>query len=75
MEGNDNITFKSILIRALYDSFNYFGDEELKNAVREYINIQYYGVTQLGSDNPAAPVNYGRNWVGPYAASTAHAHL
>lgn len=63
------------MIRFLHKSMDWFGDEDLKSAVRYYINIQYYGITQLASDNGSKPVRYGRNWLGPYVLSTDHSQL
>jgi hypothetical protein len=74
-EQNDNIGFKSVLIRALYRSYAYLQDEQLKAAVLEYINIQYYGLTQLASDSKTRPITYGRTWTGPYELSTSHTQL
>lgn len=74
-ESNDGIGFRSVLIRGLYRSFGYLKDEQLKAAVLEYINIQYYGLTQSASDSKMVPVNYGRTWAGPFELSTSHAQL
>lgn len=75
-DSNDGIGFKSVLVRGLYRSWEYFWDEQLKHAIREYINIQYYGLTQLASDNQKQPVNFGRTWSGPkFELSTSHAQL
>jgi hypothetical protein len=65
-----------VLVRALYRSYPYCKDAGLKAAIVEYVNIQYYGLTQLDADSKTQPVEYGRNWAGPaYQGSTAHAQL
>lgn len=74
-KSDDGIGFKSIMIRYLRPAAALVGDEELSTAVKEYINIQYYALTQLDSDSQTKPVRYGRNWEGPYTMSSEHAQV
>ena len=64
-----DISFPPVLINYLRRSSEYF-TSDLQEAILQYINIQYYALTQLDSDNPNAPLRYGRNWTGKYETST-----
>lgn len=61
---DDGIGFKAVLIRSLLNSYRFF-DKSLQTAIIDYVNIQYYAVTQLNSDDSKKPTSYGRNWAGP----------
>ena len=74
-KSDDGIGFKSIMIRYLNRASEWITDDDLKAAIQQYINIQYYALTQLDSDSKSHPVNYGRNWEGPYNVSTIHAQV
>lgn len=58
------LTAGPALIRYLHQSYQYF-DADTQAAIIQYINIQYYAITQLDSNSPTAPQMYGRNWTGP----------
>jgi len=74
--SDDSIGFKSIMIRYLHKAYPWFTDEAVKAAVVQYINIQYWALTQLGSDSSTHPIRYGRNWTGPaFNLSSEHAQL
>jgi predicted alpha-1,6-mannanase (GH76 family) len=73
--SDDAIGFKSILIRYLQKSIPWLQDDDLTNAITEYVNIQYYALSQLDSDDKNKPLQFGRNWEGPYSSSTDHAQL
>ena len=75
MKTDDGIGFKSIMIRYLHKAALLIDQPDLTDAIREYVNIQYYGLSQLASDDPDHPVQYGRNWLGPYVPSTTQAHM
>ena len=64
-----DISFPPVLINYLRRASQYFSSD-LQAAITQYINIQYYGLTQLDSNNPEAPLTYGRNWTGSYVSST-----
>ena len=74
-ESDDGIGFKSILIRYLQKSVPWIQDAELATAITEYVNIQYYALSQLDSDYMTHPRKFGRNWEGPFSVSTDHAQL
>lgn len=74
-KSDDGIGFKSIMIRYLQKSAPWLNSKELVSAIREYINIQYYALTQLDSDSKTSPVRYGRNWEGPFSMSSEHAQV
>lgn len=63
------------MIRYLQKVAPWLADDELVGAITEYVNIQYYALTQLDSNSPTRPVRYGRNWEGPYSMSSDHAQL
>ena len=63
------------MIRYLQKSAPWLGDDELVQVITEYVNIQYYALTQLDSDSKTKPVRYGRNWEGPYSMSSDHAQV
>ena len=68
--------FKAILIRYLHQAYPYLTDSDTKQAIIDYVNIQYYGLSQLDSDSQSQPVNYGRNWTGPgYENTNPHTQL
>lgn len=74
--SDDSIGFKSILIRYLTKAHPWLTDEDVKAAIVQYINIQYWALTTLSSDSPSHPIRYGRNWTGPaYNVSSEHAQL
>ena len=58
------IIFGDVLIRYLHQYFDYF-DAEVQKAIIQYVNIQYYAITQLDSNSRTHPKLYGRNWTGP----------
>lgn len=74
-QSDDGIGFKSITIRYLVKVMPWIDDEELTQAIKDYVAIQYYALTQLDSDSKENPVQYGRNWQGPYSISTRHAQM
>lgn len=63
------MTLRSALIRFLHESYAYV-DADTQAAILQYINVQYYAITQLDSDDPAKPEKYGRNWTGEYKDAT-----
>lgn len=63
------MSFRSVLIRFLHQSYAYV-DADTQAAILQYINIQYYAITQLDSNDPAKPTKYGRNWTGEYKDTT-----
>lgn len=63
------MAFRSALIRFLHQSYAYV-DADTQAAILQYINIQYYAITQLDSNNPISPDEYGRNWTGEYKDAT-----
>ena len=69
-KSDDGVEFKAILIRDLHRAYPYFSDEQLKADILQFINIQYWALTQLDSDSKTQPVNYGRNWTGDYVLAT-----
>lgn len=75
--SSDNIIgFKSIMIRYLAKAYSWFADVDVKAAILQYVNIQYWAMTTRASDSQSHPVNYGRNWTGPaYSVSSVHAQL
>lgn len=74
-KSDDGIGFKSIMIRYLNRVLPWLDDSKIAEAMREYVNIQYYALSQLDSDDKTAPVRFGRNWQGPYTVSTRHAQM
>ena len=74
--SDDSIGFRAILIRYLHKAHPYLQDQSVKDAIVRYINIQYWALTQLSSDDINQPIRYGRNWTGPaFNISTEHAQL
>lgn len=63
------MTFRSVLIRFLHQAYIYF-DADTQVAILQYINIQYYAISQLDSNDPANPDKYGRNWTGKFEDAT-----
>lgn len=74
MKDDDGVGFKAILIRALHTAYPWVSSQVQANTV-QYLNIQYYAITQLDSDSKTKPTNYGRNWLGPYVASTSKPNM
>lgn len=71
----DPIGFKSILIRYLNKAYPYFS-KDVQASIRHYVNIQYWAMVNLASDDAYAPIRYGRNWTGPaFNLSTEHAQV
>lgn len=64
-EGDDGVGFKAILIRYLHQSYPILS-AKVQVAIRQYINIQYWSLVNKDSNDPKHPVQYGRNWVGPF---------
>lgn len=73
-EGNDGIGFKAILIRYLHAAFPFFS-QEVQEAITQYINIQYWALVSLDSNNPDIPVEYGRNWTGGFQVATGQSQV
>ena len=72
-ESSDGVEFRAVLIRDLHLAYDYFTDDQLKADIIQYVNIQYWALTQLDSDSGSMPVNFGRNWSGVYELSTGPA--
>jgi len=53
---NDAIGFKSVLIRYLTKAYPWISDNDIKAAILQYINIQYYALVNLASDDKYAPI-------------------
>ncbi|ORX35268.1 glycosyl hydrolase family 76-domain-containing protein [Kockovaella imperatae] len=68
-QGNDAIGFKSVLIRNLH-RISQWMDSDVQEAIRQYVNIQYWSLVNNDSNNPNMPIQYGRNWTGTYEVST-----
>lgn len=61
---NFTLTFGPVLIRYLDRSYDFF-DKHMQRAILDYVNIQYWAITQLDSNSKTDPTLYGRNWTGP----------
>ena len=72
-QAGDGVGFKAILIRYLQRAYPWLNDESLKAAIVDFVNIQYWSLTQFDSNSPSQPLEYGRNWTGP-AFSTWLSH-
>ena len=74
-QDDDGVGFKAILIRYLRQAHRYVS-KDVQEAIVDYINIQYYAITQLASNDPSHPVEYGRNWTGPgFKVATAKTNM
>lgn len=71
----DELTFKAVYIRCLNKARQYL-DAETQEAIRRYVNIQYWSMATVDSDNASQPGWYGRNWTGPgYDGYTAQSQM
>lgn len=68
-QGDDSIGFKSVLIRNLHRVSQWM-DQEVQEAILQYVNIQYWSLVNNDSNNPMMPVEYGRNWTGTFELAT-----
>ena len=66
---DDGISFRAVLIRHLHTGFPFFS-QEVQEAILQYINIQYWAIVTLDSNNPNMPIEYGRNWTGGFEVAT-----
>ena len=62
--SDDGIGFKSVLIRNLHRVYDWM-DADVQEAITQYVNIQYWSLVNYDSNDPAQPMQYGRNWTGP----------
>lgn len=69
----DGIEFQAVLVRNLRLAYPYFSSD-LQKDILQYINIQYYGITQLDSDSKTAPKLYSQRWTGPYNTTEFSIH-
>ena len=75
-ESNDAIGFKSIMLRYMHKAYYWISDEDIKSAIVQYVNIQYYAMTHFAADSAVSPIRYTRNWTGPaFNISSQHAQL
>ncbi len=72
--SEDGIGFKAILIRYLHTAYQFF-DEDVQDAIRQYIDIQYCALVNDDSNDPEMPVEYGRNWTGVYEVATGQTQV
>ena len=64
------------MIRYLQKAYYWIKDEDIKAAIVQYINIQYYALTHFAADSDTMPIRYGRNWTGPaFNLSSQHAQV
>jgi hypothetical protein len=69
LEGGDSVMWKPILVRSLAKAAPILGGQ-IQRAIRQYLNIQYWGASQHDADSGSKPVWFGRNWQGPYEGHT-----
>ena len=73
--SNDNsIWFRPILMRGLMTAHPYM-PVDVQAAIVQYINIQYYSLVNNDSNDPKAPVQFGRYWPGPFSVSTSQSQM
>ncbi|KUJ06785.1 uncharacterized protein LY89DRAFT_743424 [Mollisia scopiformis] len=64
------VGIQSVLIRRLHFVYP-FMDADVQDAIRQYVNIQYWSLVNYDSDNATKPLLYGSSWDGPkYTAAT-----
>ena len=78
-ESNDAIGFKSIYVRYLQKAHDLISRQDVKDAIVQYVNVQYDSLVWMASDSVENPVNFGRSWNGwegkKYEGSTVHSQM
>jgi predicted alpha-1,6-mannanase (GH76 family) len=78
-KSDDGLGFKLIYVRYLQKVHPWLNDQKVKDAIVQYVNIQYDSLVWLASDSAVKPVNFGRSWDGNggkgYQGSTVHSQM
>lgn len=77
--SDDGLGFKSIYVRYLQKVHPWLANQAIKDAIVQYVNIQYDSLVWAASDSTVDPVNFGRSWDGNggkgYEGSTVHSQM
>lgn len=65
--GRSVVGLMGVLIRRLHTVYA-FMDADVQEAIRQYVNIQYWSLVNHDSDDATKPLVFGKSWPGPYVA-------